>query len=68
MTAMVSAGIYVLDPSTLQRIPPTGTYPITDLVEDLMQSGEQVGTWELVDDWTDVGRPEELARARGQHD
>jgi dTDP-glucose pyrophosphorylase len=62
---MINAGIYVLDPDTLDLIPKGREFPITDLFSRLLEQGRPVGAHVLEDDWLDVGRHEELTRARG---
>jgi len=62
---LVNTGIYVLEPGLIGRIPVGRPYPITDLFEECLAHGDSVGVWEI-DDWQDVGRPAELARARGR--
>ncbi|GAA3810691.1 nucleotidyltransferase family protein [Amycolatopsis tucumanensis] len=62
----VNAGIYVIDPALLSRVPHGQLYPITELFVDCISRGERVCSWSLRDDWQDIGRPDELARARGQ--
>ncbi|MFJ8813487.1 MULTISPECIES: nucleotidyltransferase family protein [Amycolatopsis] len=62
----VNAGIYALDPALLDRIPADREFPITHLFEDCLSRGEKVALWPLSDDWQDIGRPNELAQARGQ--
>lgn len=61
----VNAGIYVVEPALLSRIPDGSPYPITRLLDECIDRGEPVGVWPLQGDWQDIGRPEELARARG---
>ena len=61
----VNAGIYVLSPSVLARVPVDTEYPITQLIEQTVEAGEQVRSFEVTDDWADIGRPEELRLARG---
>lgn len=61
----VNAGVYVLDPVVLSRVPPGTEYPITRLIEDSRERGEHVPTVTLPEDWQDIGTPDELARARG---
>jgi dTDP-glucose pyrophosphorylase len=63
----VNAGIYVLSPSLLTRVPRGEMFPITSLFEDCLKRGERIGLWSLRDSWQDIGRPAELAQARGQH-
>ncbi|GAB3584127.1 nucleotidyltransferase family protein [Amycolatopsis endophytica] len=62
----VNAGIYTVDPVLIGRIPVDQEFPITRLFEDCLSRGEKVGLWPLRDDWQDIGRPNELAQARGQ--
>ncbi|WP_376766016.1 sugar phosphate nucleotidyltransferase [Amycolatopsis pithecellobii] len=61
----VNAGIYVIEPDLLSRIPPGQLFPITDLFTECLQRKERVMLWQLRD-WKDIGRPAELAEARGQ--
>lgn len=67
-SGQVNAGIYVVEPRILPMIPPGCSYPITDLIRSCLDQGEVVTGWGLVDEWHDVGRPVELARARGHPD
>ncbi len=62
----VNAGIYVLEPTLLARIPRSDLFPITSLFADCLSRQERVNLWALGDDWQDIGRPAELAQARGQ--
>lgn len=62
----INAGIYVLDPTILPRIPSDIHYPVTDLIADCLQRGETVSAVEIDGEWHDVGQPEQLRRARGQ--
>ncbi|WP_166462609.1 nucleotidyltransferase family protein [Amycolatopsis acidicola] len=62
----VNAGIYVIEPDLLARIPMHELYPITELFEDCLGRGERIGLWSMSEEWRDIGRPAELAQARGQ--
>lgn len=62
----VNAGVYVLEPRLLHRIPRRRAFPITELFDDCLERGEPVNLWELDGEWQDIGRPAELARARGR--
>jgi dTDP-glucose pyrophosphorylase len=62
----VNAGIYVLDPRLLPRIPANENFPITRLFDDCLTRGERVGLWSMKENWQDIGRPDELAQARGE--
>lgn len=61
----VNSGIYVIEPELLPRVPVGELYPITELFEECLKRDELVGLWPMNDPWLDVGRPNELARARG---
>ncbi len=66
VTWPVNAGIYMLEPRLLARVPTGCPYPLPSLIEDCVGRGEPVGVWESTDDWQDVGRPAELRSARGE--
>jgi len=61
----VSAGIYVLEPAILAAIPFGVFVPITQVIGECIAKGHRVSAWTLEQDWLDVGRPQDLARARG---
>lgn len=61
----VNSGIYVIEPWLLSRVPRGELYPITQMFEECLKRGEDVGLWSMTDPWQDVGRPTELAQARG---
>jgi NDP-sugar pyrophosphorylase family protein len=63
---LINAGIYVLSPRALRMIPKRREYPITSLVDTCLEKGLPVGAHVLDGDWMDIGRHEELRRARGQ--
>lgn len=60
----VNAGIYVVSPSLLARVPKGREYPITSLIEDCLKRGKTVGAFEIDGDWIDVGQHEQLRQAR----
>jgi len=55
----------VVDPSIPPRVRPLGPTPITWVVENCLSRDEAVGIFPVGDDWVDVGRHEELKKARG---
>lgn len=61
----ISAGIYVVDPSIPDRVRSHGATPITWVIENCLSSGEAVGVFPVGEDWVDIGRHEELKKARG---
>jgi dTDP-glucose pyrophosphorylase len=62
----INAGIYVLHPSLLGMIPVDEFYPITKLFERLLAEGQTVSVYRIEEDWIDVGRRDDLARANGR--
>jgi dTDP-glucose pyrophosphorylase len=62
----VSAGVYVLSPSTLELVP-RKFFPITELFQTLLDRGDKIGSYEITTDWTDVGQHSELSQARGEY-
>jgi dTDP-glucose pyrophosphorylase len=65
LTRLVNAGIYVLQPSLLSRIPSNQEFALPTLLEGCLKRGERVGTFEIMDDWVDVGQHDQLKQARG---
>ena len=63
---LISAGIYVIDPDVIDRIPPNVNYPITEVLQTVLASGAAVGAHIIDDEWTDVGQRRELDEARGE--
>jgi dTDP-glucose pyrophosphorylase len=61
----VNAGIYVVNPDLVGRVPAGEPCSMPDLIEACLQAGERVGTFPIEGDWIDVGRHEELQQARG---
>lgn len=66
MSWHTNAGIYVLEPSLLRRIPADVDFPLPALIRDCADRGDPVGAFRLEGDWIDVGRSSELKRARGE--
>ena len=63
----VNAGIYVLDPKVLDRIPPDRIYNMTDLFLDLVAASEPAIAFPLREYWLDIGRLEDLERAQSEY-
>lgn len=63
---LVNAGIYMLSPQALALIPRDTEFPMTRLVDECAQRGLAMGAHVIEDEWTDVGRHDELSRARGR--
>jgi dTDP-glucose pyrophosphorylase len=61
-----NAGIYVLEPRVVARVPSDVQFPLPALIEQCLADGEPVGAFPVGRDWIDVGRVQELRRARGE--
>lgn len=62
---LINAGLYVVSSDIIPLVPKGKDHPITDLLAECLRTGKRVGVFPVEDDWIDVGRPEELSRARG---
>ena len=60
----VNAGIYVLSPEALERVPSDRLYDMTTLFGDLVAQGQETSVFPLREYWLDVGRHEDLEQAR----
>ncbi len=64
LSQLINAGIYMLSPEIIQRVPEK-FFPITELFDEAVRLGDNIGAFEIVDDWIDVGQREQLKQARG---
>jgi len=62
---LINAGVYVVSPEILARIPGGQDYPITNLFSECLDRGESVGGYVIEEEWVDVGQHAELRKARG---
>lgn len=62
----VSAGINVLSNSVVRDLPHGVPTLMTDVLQDLVSSGNRVAIFEVDDDWVDVGTPGDLSKAQGR--
>jgi dTDP-glucose pyrophosphorylase len=65
ISKIINAGIYVLSPDVFRTIPKKTNYPMTTLLEESLNLGHRVGVYPVEEEWVDVGRHEELLKARG---
>lgn len=59
----VNAGIYILEPSCLNFIPPSGMFDMTDLIGNLISQKHKVAMFPIHEYWRDIGLIEELRLA-----
>lgn len=62
----VAAGISVVEPDLISAIPPGQRYDMPDLYQLALNDQRGVGLFDLDSQWLDIGRPEDLAQARGE--
>jgi dTDP-glucose pyrophosphorylase/CBS domain-containing protein len=65
ISKLVNAGLYVLSPELIRRVPKGQAFPLPALFEACLAAGEPLNSFEVLDDWTDVGQREQLETARG---
>jgi NDP-sugar pyrophosphorylase family protein len=67
MCHYVNAGIYVLSPEIVALAEPQTPLDMPDLLQRAMEQGGEVSVFPLMEDWIDIGRHEDLERARLAH-
>ena len=65
LTVLANAGIYVLNPHLVTRVPKDQEFNLPALLEDCLARGEAVRAFEIEEDWIDVGHRDQLRQARG---
>jgi dTDP-glucose pyrophosphorylase len=63
----VNAGIYVLMPEVLDKIPQGTTYDMTDLFQNLIAEDGEVIAFPIHEHWLDIGRYEDYQRADAEY-
>jgi len=64
----VNAGIYVLEPETLDEVPDDQFYDMTELFQGLVDRGGDVTAYPIQEYWRDVGKKKDLDRAKEEFD
>ncbi len=60
---VINAGIYLISPQVLDRIP-NQQFDITDLFDSCLEDDLPIGAFEIEEDWIDVGQREQLREAQ----
>ena len=68
LTKVVNAGMYVLSPALIDRVPRGKEFPLPSLLEEALRAHEIVRVYEVEEDWIDVGQRDQLRQARGEVD
>ena len=64
----ISGGIYVLNPRLFDRLQPLGHIDMPDLMRELIADSRRVTAFPVTEYWIDIGRIEDLERARREFD
>ncbi len=59
----VNAGIYVLNPEVLNKVPTNTYYDMPTFFEDLIEKDQKVGAYPFYEYWIDIGRLDDYERA-----
>ena len=63
LSYFVNTGMYILNPEVIEMIPQNGMFHMTDLADDLLKKGSQVGMYPISEDsFLDMGEFEEMKR------
>lgn len=60
----INAGIYVLEPKVIERVPAGRMFPITELIDGCLSDRLPIGAYHMQETWNDIGLPEEYARGQ----
>lgn len=60
----INAGIYVLDPSLIDRVPKDKFFDMPDLLQQVIDNREPLSVFPIHEYWHDIGRPEDFERAQ----
>lgn len=60
---LVNAGIYLLEPTVLDHVPPNQFFDMTSLFERLLEVNLPAAVFPVREEWLDIGRHEDLAKA-----
>jgi dTDP-glucose pyrophosphorylase len=64
LTLLVNAGIYLLEPDACDYIPGGRRFDMTDLIRLLLEEGQTVASFPIIEYWQDVGRYEDYRQAQ----
>jgi dTDP-glucose pyrophosphorylase/CBS domain-containing protein len=64
----ISGGIYVANPTVFDRLNPLRRIDMPDLMRELIADRQRVTAFPVTDYWIDIGRVEDLERARAEID
>lgn len=63
-TSFINAGIYIVSPEILAKIPEEGRYDMTDLMRAAVEAGRKVVSFPVYEYWRDIGQLDDYHRAK----
>lgn len=67
LSVFVNAGVYILEPELLDRIPHNEFYDMTDLINELIDENKSVGAFPIREYWADIGQHEDFEKANDEY-
>jgi dTDP-glucose pyrophosphorylase len=64
----INAGIYVLNPEIIDRVPADTFYDMPQLFQQLIEEGQKVCSFPVKEYWLDIGRPQEFEQAQVEYE
>ena len=64
--AFINAGVYVVDPVILDRIPEGRQLDMPDVIQEVLTANLRVGSFPIHEYWLDIGQPEQLETAQSE--
>jgi dTDP-glucose pyrophosphorylase len=61
---LINAGIYLVEPKLLIRMPAGEPWPLTRLITDTIAAGERIAAFVVHEQWHDIGHPADYERVR----
>ncbi len=61
---LVNAGIYVVSPKALTLVPKDEQFDMPELFDRLIEAGQPTNTFQITEEWIDIGQKEDLDWAR----
>ena len=61
----VNGGVYVLQPAVLRLLPRGGAFDMPELVQKMIDAGEQASVFPIREYWLDIGQMDDFHRANG---
>lgn len=63
---MTNAGVYVLNPKLVARVPKDQQLHMPDVLKCSLASGDKIGAYQIDREWMDIGQVGQLRRAQGK--